>query len=91
MTDKERHYRLLRRRGFPEEHARRLATGLFIGLGLVTNTAFVAGRDDGFGKDDRGRRRAYANARAAGINPAGKIYSPQLARPGMGFAALIED
>ena len=85
MTDKERHYCLLRRRGFPEKHARRLATGLFIGIGLVTDTSFLAGRDDGFGKDERGRKQAYANARRLGIDTTGKSWFPSLARKGRGL------
>jgi len=85
MTAKERHYRLLVRRGFPEQHARRLATGLFIGIGLVTDSTFMANRDDGFGKDERSRKVAYANARRLGIDTAGKSWFPGLARKGKGL------
>lgn len=83
--NQRRHYLMLLRRGFPEAHARRLAHGRWIGIGLVTNKAFVAGRGDGFGTDEKSRKIAYRNARKAGVNPAGKIWSPQLARPGMGL------
>lgn len=46
---------------------------------LLTNTEFMANRDDGFGSRNRERKRAYARARAAGVNPTGKTYMPGLA------------
>lgn len=53
--------------------------------GIVTDDTFMAGRsDDGFGNDERARKIAYANARARGINPEGKVYFPSLARKGLG-------
>jgi hypothetical protein len=76
--DKQRHYRHLRRRGISPKHARKLATGLYFAVGLSTSTSFMANRDDGFGVDDLSRRRHHAAARAAGINPTGKVWSPQL-------------
>lgn len=45
---------------------------------IQTETTFLANRDDGFGTDERSRKRAYAKARAAGVNPSGKIYCPSL-------------
>lgn len=49
---------------------------------IKTPSMFYGGRrDDGFGNDDFRRRIAYARARAAGVNPTGKIYCPGLARP----------
>lgn len=77
-ADKQRHYQHLRRKGILARHARRLATGLFFGIGLSTNATFMAGRDDGFGTDERRRKRHRAKARAAGVNPTGKVWSPQL-------------
>ena len=79
-----RHYRLLLRRGVPVRHARRLATGYLIGIGLATNTTFVANWGDGF--DDLpnpGRDQAQRVARRAGVNPTGKTYCPGLAAPGV--------
>ncbi len=77
-SDKQRHYQHLRRRGVSHKHACKLATGLFFSVGLSTSTTFMANRDDGFGTDDRSRKRHHAKARAAGINPTGKVWSPQL-------------
>jgi len=78
---KTRHYRLLRRRGVSEENARRLATGYMIGIGLQTDTAFNAGRDDGFGDDDFKRKIARQRAHAAGVSTSGKTYYPGLCAP----------
>lgn len=51
------------------------------------DTRFMAGSDldDGFGNDQRSRKIAYAKARAAGVNPAGKKYCPSLCRKGKPF------
>jgi hypothetical protein len=38
----------------------------------------MAGRDDGFGLDDRARKRAYAKARREGIDIGGKVWMPSL-------------
>lgn len=51
---------------------------LFPVVNLHTNKTFVANRDDGFGLDNRGRKRAYAKAKAQGISTSGKFWSPQL-------------
>jgi hypothetical protein len=51
-------------------------------VNLSTDTTFLLG-GDGFGADDATRRLAYQQAKAAGINPEGKRYSPQLARKGL--------
>lgn len=83
--DWARHYHLLLGRGFSESNAARLATGRYIGIGLKTGTTFLAGRDDGFGGDNRGRKVAYAKARAAGVNPTGKVFMKQLTRSGVPF------
>ncbi len=50
---------------------------------IHTNTNFLSGQGDGF-SSDMIRKKAYANAREAGVNPTGKVYSSQLARKGMG-------
>ena len=50
---------------------------------LHTDTTWLANRDDGFGADNTSRQRAYAKARAAGVNPVGKVYCPSLCRPGV--------
>ena len=52
---------------------------------LVTDSTFMAGRDDGFGKDERSRRQAYANAKRLGIDTTGKTWFPSLARKGRGL------
>jgi putative FmdB family regulatory protein len=49
---------------------------------IQTPTTFIQG-DDGFGTDNRTRKLAYQQAKAAGINPEGKRYSGQLARKGL--------
>ena len=77
-AEKERHYRFLCRRGVAPKHARKLASGMFFSVGLSTSTTFMANRDDGFGNDNLSRKRHHAKARAAGINPTGKVWSPQL-------------
>lgn len=41
--------------------------------------------DDGFGGDNGERQRAYAKAKAAGVNPEGKKYMPGLCRPGVRY------
>ena len=84
--DVERHYRLLLRRGVPEKHAKRLAHGRWIGIGLNTNTSFSARlKDDGFGDDNRSRQIAKRRAEAAGVSTAGKYYETQLCRKGVPF------
>jgi len=45
---------------------------------LQTNVEFMRNRDDGYGLDERGRRRGHRRAKAAGINTTGKFWSPQL-------------
>lgn len=50
---------------------------------LNTDTTFMANRDDGLQCDKATRKRAYAKARAAGVNPTGKTYCPGLARLGV--------
>ena len=65
------------RRAFRLLHRRRLRSTLGV-PGIATNKTFMANRDDGFGSDDAGRKRAYAKARAQGINPTGKVWMPQL-------------
>lgn len=45
---------------------------------IHTSTTFMANRDDGFGGDDHNRKRRVAESRAAGINPTGMVWSPQL-------------
>lgn len=45
---------------------------------VQTGSTWLANRDDGFGTDDFRRKRAYAKARAAGVNPSGKVYCPSL-------------
>lgn len=50
--------------------------------GIVTETTFVRGMDDGLGDDDFKRRFARAEARKAGVNPNGKIRFPGLCAPG---------
>lgn len=42
--------------------------------------------DDGFGSDQRSRRIAHARARAAGVNPNGKRFIPQLCPQGEPFS-----
>lgn len=65
------------RKTFRRVHRRRLRSALGVPA-ISTNKTFMANRDDGFGTDDWGRKRAYAKARAQGINPAGKVWIPQL-------------
>jgi len=50
--------------------------------GLVTDTTFMAGRDDGFGTNEWGRKRAREKAKAAGVNVEGAVYCPELCPPG---------
>ncbi len=45
---------------------------------IQTSTTFMANRDDGFSGDDNNRKRRVAEARAAGINPTGMVWSSQL-------------
>lgn len=45
---------------------------------LNTDSQFMRGSDDGFGTDDRSRKLAYAKARAAGVNPTGKRFMPNM-------------
>lgn len=52
---------------------------------IRTDTLFMRGTDDGFGSDERSRRLARAKARAAGVNPEGKRFIPQLCRRGVTF------
>lgn len=47
-------------------------------IALVTDTTFLANRDDGFGNDEVARKRAYAKARRNGTDIGGKFWSPQL-------------
>lgn len=50
---------------------------------IQTDSTFLANhRDDGFGADDASRKIAYARARAAGVNPTGKVYCPSLCPSG---------
>lgn len=52
---------------------------------LRTTTTFMAGSDDGFGNDNRGRKIALAKARKAGVNVSGKKFHPGLARRGIQY------
>jgi predicted nucleic acid-binding Zn ribbon protein len=52
-----------------------------------TYSGFWQNRGDGFGRDERTRRAAYAAARKQGINPVGKTFVPQLCPEGKPFAA----
>uniref|UniRef100_A0A6M3IN53 Uncharacterized protein n=2 Tax=viral metagenome TaxID=1070528 RepID=A0A6M3IN53_9ZZZZ len=60
---------------------------------IQSDATFLANRDDGFGNDNVKRKRAHALARAAGVNPTGKIYCPSLCPPGEPFSpkAWISD
>lgn len=81
MTDKERHYRLLKRRGFPEKHARRLAHGLFQLAGINTAATFAAGMDRvGVLADKDIRNHHLKKAAAAGVSTTGKVYMGGLAK-----------
>jgi len=48
--------------------------------GVVTDTTFMAGRRDEFNGNNVLRRIYMERARAAGVNPTGKVYSGGLAR-----------
>ena len=53
---------------------------------IVTESTFIAPLGDGFGDTPgarKHRRRALAKAKAAGVSTAGKVYFPQLCRPGV--------
>ena len=54
---------------------------------LVSDTGFMSGiaSDDGFGKDERGRKMALEKAKAAGVSVAGKRFHPGLCRRGVMF------
>lgn len=79
MTDdQQRHYHRLLALGYEPEDAQRLAHGKWIGLGIRTNKTFMAGKDDGFGGDERSRRQAYAHAKRKGENINGKTWMPSL-------------
>ena len=77
----QRHYLLLRRRGFPHVHAKRLSHGKWLGIGVKTDATFMHGRQhaDEFDGNKVTRSMAEAKARAAGVNPNGKVYSAGLA------------
>lgn len=77
--DRQRHFRQLLRTGMKVRHARKLATGRFMSLGLKTDTTFMANRDDGFQGDDETRRLAHRNARRLGTSVDNKVYCPELA------------
>lgn len=51
---------------------------IFPAPAIRTGKQFRGNRGDGFGHDERGRRRAHAKARAQGISTSGKWWSPQL-------------
>lgn len=78
--DRQRHFRQLLRTGMKARHARKLATGRFMGLGLKTDTTFMAGRDDGFNGDDETRKIAHRDARRMGMNVDSKVYMPSFAK-----------
>jgi hypothetical protein len=73
---KSRHLKLLLRRRIPLKHAMRLATGYLIGIGLSTDTTFLAGRGDGLPGGRRGNAKAIRKARQQGVS--GGFYSEQL-------------
>lgn len=73
---KSRHLRMLLKRGVPLRHAMRLATGYLIGIGLSTDTTFLAGRGDGLPGGRRGNAKAIRKARQQGVS--GGFYSEQL-------------
>lgn len=50
---------------------------------VITDTNFFRGSDDGFGSNEYLRSVYHRNARAAGIDTTGKVYCPELCRPGM--------
>lgn len=50
---------------------------------IRTETTFMNGVEDTFVGDERHRGRAMAKARAAGVNPNGKTFFPQLCAPGV--------
>lgn len=81
-TNVQAHYLKLRRSGFPHVHAKRLAHGRWQGIGLKTDTTFMAGRQqqDEFDGNKQLRATAEAKARAAGVNPTGKFYCAGLAK-----------
>jgi putative FmdB family regulatory protein len=62
-------------------------TKLFSCPTLFTETAFFSkrGEDDGFAKDERGRRMAKSIAQRAGVSTAGKVFMPSLCRQGRVF------
>lgn len=51
--------------------------------GIVTDTNFFNGTDDGFGNDQATRTRYRRQARAVGIDTTGKVYCPELCRKGL--------
>jgi len=83
---RERHYRILLRRGIPERHARRLATGYLVGLGLRTTTEWLSRHGtllNQFGDTPDGRRNLnsrIAAAKRAGYTPnMNDVYDPTIA------------
>jgi len=60
----------------------KLLTWQFPCPNIKTDTTFLANRGDGFGNDSNSRKLAHAKARAAGVNPTGKVYCPSLCPKG---------
>lgn len=81
---RQRHYLRLRARGCPHEKAVEIAGGRYGGHPIgVVDDRFCSQSNDGF-SDDFSRRLCKANAAAAGIETAGKVYVPGLASKGKG-------
>lgn len=61
---------------------KRMEETRIVHMGLSTDSTFTKGwdQDDGFGTDERARKKARAAARAAGVNPEGKKYFANLAK-----------
>lgn len=83
MTAKERHYKLLRSRGFSPEDATRLAHGNWQ-CAIQTEATFVVGfdKDPGYG-DPLLRKQRLAAAEAAGVSTTGKVFVGGICRQGM--------
>lgn len=87
LEDRQRHYEHLLRRGVPEVHARRLASGYLFGIGIRTATTFLAGQGtllDQFGDNEGGRDDLALRVRMAkdryGYTPnPHDVYDPCLA------------